>query len=194
MLQTFEIHYIGRTKERRPGEWSALGYVNGDWRVIFPEHVLRKWFMMEDPAGEKNLYAILGAKQDATADEIKSSFRRLAMQWHPDKNNEPNAHEVFIRIQEAYNILNDPTMRAKYDVGLALQQRCSSSTAETNPSYGFRTPLRCGMLLVNGIQSKRWFIVDEICAWLDIINPRGETLVSSWVYGEDKPTERWITA
>ena len=48
-------------------------------------------------------YSILGLKQGASKDEIKKAYRRLAMQWHPDKNPSPEARQKFILLTEAYD-------------------------------------------------------------------------------------------
>jgi len=63
----------------------------------------------------KNYYKILGINKDANNQEIKSAYRELAKRWHPDICKEPNAHEMFIEISEAYEILVDPSKRQQYD-------------------------------------------------------------------------------
>lgn len=64
----------------------------------------------------KDYYAILGVSRDASADEIKKAYRRLARQYHPDLNpGNKQAEEKFKEIQEAYEVLSNPEMRAKYD-------------------------------------------------------------------------------
>ena len=60
-------------------------------------------------------YEILGLSTSATKEEIKKAYRKLALEWHPDKNNTSNAHEIFIKINEAYLILYDEQARAKFD-------------------------------------------------------------------------------
>lgn len=65
---------------------------------------------------KKNYYDILEIKQDASVDEIKKAFRKLAVKYHPDKNlGDKTAEERFKEITEAYDILCDATKRAKYD-------------------------------------------------------------------------------
>lgn len=61
-------------------------------------------------------YSVLGVARDATDDEIKKSYRKLAMQYHPDRNGgSSDAEEKFKEITEAYDVLRDPQKRAAYD-------------------------------------------------------------------------------
>lgn len=64
---------------------------------------------------EKNYYSILNISEIATSKEIKIAYRKLAMEWHPDRNKSVNAHSKFIKINEAYEILIDPIKREEYD-------------------------------------------------------------------------------
>jgi len=63
----------------------------------------------------RDYYEILGVARNASQDEIKAAFRRLARQYHPDVSNEPNAEERFKEINEAYAVLSDPQKRTAYD-------------------------------------------------------------------------------
>jgi curved DNA-binding protein len=63
----------------------------------------------------KDYYAILGLKRDATADDIKAAYRRLARKFHPDVSKEKDAEEKFKEMAEAYETLKDPDKRAAYD-------------------------------------------------------------------------------
>ena len=58
---------------------------------------------------------MLGVARDADAKAIKDAFRKLALQYHPDRNKEPGAEERFKEIAEAYAMLSDPKKRAEYD-------------------------------------------------------------------------------
>ena len=63
----------------------------------------------------RDYYDVLGVPRNASADEIKRAFRRLARQYHPDVSSEPDAEERFKEINEAYRVLSDEDKRAAYD-------------------------------------------------------------------------------
>lgn len=63
----------------------------------------------------KDYYATLGVKRDATADEIKKSFRKQARKYHPDISKEPDAEQRMKEVNEANEVLSDPEKRAAYD-------------------------------------------------------------------------------
>uniref|UniRef100_A0AAY5EIA5 J domain-containing protein n=1 Tax=Electrophorus electricus TaxID=8005 RepID=A0AAY5EIA5_ELEEL len=60
-------------------------------------------------------YTILGITRSANQAEIKKAYKRLAKEWHPDKNKKPEAEDMFIRITESYEILSSEEKRANYD-------------------------------------------------------------------------------
>lgn len=62
-----------------------------------------------------NLYEILGVSRNATQQEIKQAYRRLAMKYHPDSSNSEDTSELFVKINKAYQILVVPKRRAWYD-------------------------------------------------------------------------------
>lgn len=64
---------------------------------------------------ERDYYEVLGVPRNATAEELKSAFRRLARQYHPDVNKAGDAEERFKEINEAYAVLSDDEKRAAYD-------------------------------------------------------------------------------
>src|ERR1044071_5100237 len=78
--------------------------------------------MLAAPAGARvhvatyqDYYQIMAAARDASQDEIKRSYRRLARKFHPDVSKEANAEDKFKEVQEAYEVLKDPQRRAAYD-------------------------------------------------------------------------------
>jgi curved DNA-binding protein len=74
----------------------------------------------------KDYYGILGVSDSATEAEIRKAYRRLALQWHPDRNpDNPQATDRFKEISEAYGVLIDPTKRLQYN------QSRQSGTAES---------------------------------------------------------------
>lgn len=200
-VKMIEMHYLGRCKDRG-SESTATGYANGAWSLVFPEAVLKAWFLDSEPTqpdAPKTLYQVLNVKADAQLDIIKKSWRQLVKQWHPDHCKEQDAQEQFQRIQSAYDKLSDPLSRKKYDVGLALTAHAKQH--EDNASYyrnalgydqEYRTPLRCGLLLVRGMSRVGSFIAEEILMWNDIVNVDGLTMVSSWPRGADTFRVDWV--
>lgn len=70
--------------------------------------------------GGRDFYRLLGVKRTATSQQIKQAYRKLSLKWHPDKNQESEAHakkaeKKFIEISDAYQVLSDKQQRAKYD-------------------------------------------------------------------------------
>ena len=67
---------------------------------------------------QRDPYSVLGVDRKASADEIKKAYRKLARQYHPDRNpDDPKAEERFKEIQSAYDIVGDPDKRKQYDRG-----------------------------------------------------------------------------
>ena len=194
-----DVRYIGRTKDRGDGNTTAFGWSDGGWSVIFPETVLRDWF----GAGERRpdevatLYAVLGVQRAAEATEIRSAYRRLARQWHPDMCKEPDAAQQFIRIQRAHEVLSDDRLRSRYDAGLLLEASAQQHEKETRRldvsrgGDGYRSPFRCGMILATGANVIGRFIVSKIYAWEDVTDNQGLILVTSWPLGAEMFEESW---
>jgi molecular chaperone DnaJ len=66
-------------------------------------------------AVKRDYYEVLGVSRDASSEEIKKAFRKLAFQYHPDRNRDDGAEDRFKEVNEAYEILSDADKRAAYD-------------------------------------------------------------------------------
>ena len=77
---------------------------------------------------KRDYYTVLGLNRDASDDDIKKAYRKLAMKHHPDRNPEKGAEESFKEAKEAYEILSDAKKRAAYD---------QFGHAGVDPSMGF---------------------------------------------------------
>ena len=63
----------------------------------------------------KDYYAVLGVTKNATAEDIKKAYRKLALEFHPDRGGGPELEKKFKEVNEAYQILSDPQKKATYD-------------------------------------------------------------------------------
>lgn len=88
----------------------------------------------------ESYYDILGVKSDASIDDIKKSYRKLANTYHPDKNPNPDAQEKFKKISEAYTILSDSNKRREYDSKINRSNPFDSffnNSSNGSPFYDF---------------------------------------------------------
>ncbi len=87
----------------------------------------------------KDYYAVLGISQNATQEEIRSTYRQLVLRYHPDVSQEPDAEEHFKEINEAYTMLSDPEKRKVYDIFITMitggMGEFTSNEAPTPPVY-----------------------------------------------------------
>jgi len=95
------------------------------------------------PVQYKDYYKTLGVAKNANAKEIKSAYRKLARQWHPDVNptRKQEAEEKFKDISEAYEVLSDPEKRKTYDtLGNDWQQRAAEQARSRYQQYQYGGP------------------------------------------------------
>ena len=114
-------------------------------------------------------YALLGVEPDATLQQIKKAYRKLAKQYHPDVNNSTDAAERFREITEAYDTLTDPDRRRRYDrlhgIRRTTSGRDDESSRYTRPGTGTHAN---GSASGNGSQiaSRILKVLEDI--WLEI--------------------------
>ncbi len=92
---------------------------------------------------DKDYYAILGVKEDASADEIRKAFQAKARKLHPDVNKAPDAEERFKEVSEAYAVLSDADKRKRYDA-MRSGSPFGGYGAPTNPQGGYADPFGGG--------------------------------------------------
>lgn len=85
---------------------------------------------------DRDYYAALGVKADASAAEIKKAYRRLARKYHPDVSKETDAAKQMAAVNEAYNVLSDTQRRAEYDEARAAAARRASSAGARGHARG----------------------------------------------------------
>eukprot|EP00041_Stephanoeca_diplocostata_P027433 m.754275 g.754275 ORF g.754275 m.754275 type:complete len:238 (-) comp23175_c0_seq24:2613-3326(-) len=86
---------------------------------------------------QENPYDVLGVPADATNKDIKRAFRKLALEYHPDRNKEKDAESKFIRIAAAYELLMDDDLRREYDNAAKQDGDNSEDTGPGGPDNGF---------------------------------------------------------
>lgn len=78
------------------------------------------------PQSQKDYYAILGVLREASSEEIKRAYYEAAQRLHPDKNKLAGETEIFLEIQQAYEMLSNPKRRARYDATLPKEETASA--------------------------------------------------------------------
>src|SRR5690348_3009215 len=84
----------------------------------------------------RDYYEVLGVPRDASAEDIRRAYRKLAREYHPDVNEDPGAEDRFKEISEAYEVLRDPEKRERYD-GLGSNWRAGQDVSGAEGFDGF---------------------------------------------------------
>src|SRR6266550_4573826 len=113
-------------------------------------------------ATQTDYYVLLGVSRQATDEQIRSAYRKLARQYHPDVNSASDAAERFKAVTEAYEVLTDPERRQRYDMfgsatgGVARRvARCAAPTSAWRSRSTSSTPFRVASASSRCLGSRR---------------------------------------
>jgi len=183
IVETLDVKYVSYPKVRNgdggsgKDKESSFCLIGDEWSLELPVSVMKAYFepgksssasafkFTGKPVGP-GLYNFLCVPQDATEQELKKAYRRMARKWHPDVSDAPDATARFQELQRAYDILKDPAKRQRHDV---LVHETAESDAKLGFTYveaSFVPPFRCGRLTVRAKKLGSKLEAVEIRKWL----------------------------
>lgn len=92
---------------------------------------------LADTTTENDPYSILGVRRTASQAEIKRAYKNLAKEWHPDKNKDPNAEDMFIKISKSYEILSNEERRSNFDRYGQMDEKQTAGHSHHHGFHGF---------------------------------------------------------
>lgn len=88
-------------------------------------------------SNDPSYYDVLGVSKQATQDEIKAAYKKLALEFHPDRNSAPGAEERFKKISEAYSVIGNREKRNQYDIAGVTQRMSWGPTQQQQQGFGY---------------------------------------------------------
>ena len=197
-----ELIYLGQCKPRDDGELWAFGsdsWTGSNFIFLMDEHVLRNWFdgkPLPDAPSTPNMVPVgshfhtLGLRKlEVTPEEVKSAYRQMARQNHPDMTTDPKEKQVFterfMRIQQAYDALSDEKTLQRYVAALKIAGASPVAKAPKGGGYDalsgvYYPDLRTGKIACTYWESIGRKYIHVIHDWQPIKNAQGEELAVAW--------------
>jgi len=212
----FRVVYIGSPKYREDNTYTATAYCEdehgaGEWKLVIPIGALRGYFEGDLAAlfADQNTddeWALIGLDRDAagrgeyTPEQIKRAARLAKAKAHPDQNGgTPEAHEQFLKVTEAADVLSAPrgihfSIMGATEFEKARQKRLSEATNKSGRQYNYAPPRRTGWMLVEGadLLGGRQVLVSKIVGFEDITDAHGRVLTAGIPRGKRTPVPHWL--
>src|SRR5215211_4874940 len=134
---------------------------------------------------KRDYYEVLGVPKAASKDEIKSAYRKLALQYHPDRNKSAGAEEKFKEISEAYAVLSDDEKRKRYDTYGHVGTEDAFRGSEANFDEIFKD---IGFGGFRDIFEQIFGVAEDLAVWEEAATPLVLGLILGTLLGEKVAT------